>query len=164
MPPPLAFRSASAFAKTLTRLMGSDEFPVNINLIFKLRKDIEPPILESMPDNDNGYVRETTDGTWQIFINSKLSYAQQRMTLFHEVFHILNHENLCESRKRSLHPDHVLPINEDAADQFAEEMNLPEAALRREWEKSGGDMEYIAKISHSPSVAVVERRIRALGL
>jgi len=72
---------------------------------------------------------------WVIHLNSNASFAQQRVSLFHEVFHIIAH---CRAKSAPVFrgPSHDAGLfNEILADMFACHILLPDHWLREKWEE-----------------------------
>ncbi len=90
------------------------------------------------------------DGTWIVHLNSKDPPKRQRMTLFHEAFHMLAH-NKAQSvfRKRGTHGG---AFNEMLADFFSQCILMPREGVSENW-RLIKDVEKISDLYQITSVA-----------
>ena len=73
------------------------------------------------------------DDAWLIHLNSASSPARQRLTLYHEVFHILAHSKGDTSFKHS--ENHDVYFFEFLADHFAADILTPKDIVRARWQE-----------------------------
>ncbi|OGH10679.1 MAG: hypothetical protein A3B38_04325 [Candidatus Levybacteria bacterium RIFCSPLOWO2_01_FULL_36_13] len=110
--------------------------------------------LKSMPEEVIGFSFPNKDKS-HMLLNEKYSYGALRFTAFHEFYHLLNGK-LGYSKDT---PQGA--AEEKKADFFAACLLMPARWFRKEWEKTGGDIEKIAKIF---GVSVLAAHMRALNL
>ena len=72
-----------------------------------------------------------TGGSWEIYINAGESAAEQRLTLFHEAFHIL--ANLRTGPVYKKPGESQCLYNELLAESFASKILIPRKWLARDW-------------------------------
>jgi hypothetical protein len=75
-----------------------------------------------------------TSRSWEVYINARESPEEQRLTLFHEGFHILAYLNASPTLKKP--GDHDCLYNELLAESFAHKLLMPRKWLERDWHES----------------------------
>ena len=123
--------------------------------------DISPGIevrLLSLKAN-HGAVWHLKDG-WVIYLNSKDKSIKQRMTLFHEVFHIIAHSSTSPVfRKRGIRNG---VFNEMLADYFAHCVLMPKDWVKEKW-VDGNDLKQMAEIFQATEI-LMWIRLKTMGL
>ena len=153
------FRLVEMLAQRYLRKGKNDGPPVSAELIKQL--DISPGI-EIRPlalKAYHGAVWHLKDG-WVIHLNSGDKPARQRVTLFHEVFHILAHYRATPVfRKRGIKEG---LFNEMLADYFAGCILMPKGWVKEKWAEIN-DLKQIAKIFQVTEV-LMWIRLKTIGL
>jgi hypothetical protein len=72
-----------------------------------------------------------TGNSWEIYLNSKDSLVEQRVTLFHEGFHIMAHVKANPVFKKPGNPEGS--YNEYLADSFAYKILMPQKWIEKDW-------------------------------
>jgi hypothetical protein len=135
--------------------------PVPIELVNRL--GIRPPIeVRVVPlKSYHGAVWHLRDG-WVIQLNAKDPPGRQRVTLFHETFHILAHSKAAPVpvfRRRGISEGH---FNEMLADYFASNILMPKSWVTEEWAEVK-DLGRMADLFQVTELAMWIR-LRTLGL
>jgi Zn-dependent peptidase ImmA (M78 family) len=157
---PNRFVQARTDAENIIRFLDVNDHPVNLNLVlrlFKAQLNVVP-----LKNNVKAYNSKSLDGKWQINVNESLPYPEQRSVVVHEIFHLLNNEPLEDSRDPLEYFGEPKSIDEHAADQFADEILMPEKLFKEAWEQCKSIAE-MAEMFFVPLNAI-ERRILVLGL
>ena len=98
--------------------------------------------------------------SWVIYLNSNESVERQRLSIFHEAFHILAH---CRATPAFKKPgENKGSFNEILADNFALHLLMPEDWIKDRWSNSGS----VAGIAREFNVTerAVVARLKTLGL
>ncbi|MDP2744030.1 MAG: ImmA/IrrE family metallo-endopeptidase [Dehalococcoidia bacterium] len=153
------FQLVEQLATKYLRKTAPTRLPVPPEII--KRFEIRPPVeVRLVPLRAyHGAVWRLED-CWVIHINSNDPHSRQRLTLFHEVFHILAHSKATPIfRKRGISEG---VFNEVLADHFAGCILMPAEKVRKKWEKVG-DVRRMAR-AFSVTELAMWMRLKGLGL
>jgi len=144
--------------KLLTR--GRVHSPPVPNKIYRLADEQRPIEIHPLPLKVyHGAIWHLRDG-WVIQLKADDTPASQRLTLFHEVFHILAHCKTIPvfSKRQAVQGS----FNELLADYFACCILLPREWVKKKWIEVN-DLDRMAEIFEAPK-SVMWLRLRQLGL
>ncbi|MFC1983509.1 ImmA/IrrE family metallo-endopeptidase [Chloroflexota bacterium] len=153
------FQLVEALANKYIKQSKLNHPPVITELIKQL--DISPSIeIRTLPlKASHGAIWHLEDG-WVIHLNAEDKPAAQRVTLFHEVFHILAHSRATPVfRKRGIKEG---SFNEMLADYFAGCILMPKEWVKEKW-KEVNDLKRIAEIFQVTEVSMWVR-LKLMGL
>lgn len=142
-----------------------DGLEINIEKIIDENPNLEI-VRKSLADGIDAYIREVRPGKYEIGVNSKHSKTRQRFSMAHEFAHYQLHrgqlKELAEG-ERILHRSDERNALEFQANMFAAEILMPEAMLRAEVKKIGGDIVELAK-KFGVSQLALRYRAKNLGM
>lgn len=98
--------------------------------------------------------------SWIIYLNSNESPQHQRVTLFHEAFHLLAHQNGIPVFKKT--NDLRGSFNELLGDDFSLQILMPKELVLKEWDRHHSSEILAEKFDVPPDA--VDARIEALNL
>ena len=133
--------------------------PVPESLIYLMDKDCAIEIRYLPMKTYGGAVWKVKD-SWIVYLNSNESVERQRLSVFHEAFHILAH---CQATPVFKKPGEARgSFNEMLADNFALHLLMPEDWVRDRWLNSRS----VAAVAREFNVTekAVGARLKTLGL
>jgi Zn-dependent peptidase ImmA (M78 family) len=108
------------------------------DIIEKLKLDSNRDILLfRLPfniSNISGFVGYKNE-QFVVFTNTNKNLGHEIFTLAHEIYHLLENENVIREEVIIKELDDVCDYNDDIADKFAEELLMPESKLKKEYER-----------------------------
>jgi Zn-dependent peptidase ImmA (M78 family) len=137
------------------------KLPVNVEAI---AKGLGMDVLRQPNPGYSGLFTKLADGTPVCSINSADAPVRQRFTVAHEIGHlVLGHESGYRDGPEAFSTDNRDP-REVAANQFAAELLMPEAAIRfLVFEKKISDVAVLA-VKADVSQVAMQYRLKNLGL
>ena len=153
------FQLVETLANKYIRKAKQSQPPILTELIrhFEISPSVEIRILPLKAYH--GAVWHLDDG-WVIHLNAEDKPARQRVTLFHEVFHILAHTRAIPVFKKQ--GSRKALFNEALADYFAGCILMPEEWVKRTWVEVE-DLQQMAETFQVTEV-IVWARLRTIGL
>jgi len=153
--------SMEQLATDFLRLRRISEPPVPTKIIYNV-DDRRSTVINNIRLKACGGGLFLFDNEWVVFINRNQSERAQRLTAFHEAFHILAYLGCgatAKFRGRGQEPGRYKEI---LADAFARHVLLPAEWVRKIWPKVN-DLREMAKLFGAP-LGAVWFRLRYLGL
>ena len=135
------------------------KYPVPIDLVSIMGGDNRVEIRYLPMKAYSGAIWRVHDD-WVIYLNSSDTPQQQRITLFHEAFHLLAHSN-CNPVFKKMN-DSRGSFNELLGDDFSLQILMPTNMVLKQWNKHHSKDILVTEFDVPPDA--VEARLRALSL